>query len=171
MKMAHLIAAPICALIFFSAPRLPAAEDAAAEDAAAVAYPEGYRAWLHVKSQVATQEHPRAASIGGLHNIYANEAAIAGYRGGKFPDGSVIVFDLLELHEKNGSLIPGARRWLGVMEKDSAKYAATGGWGFDNFSGDSRTDRDVPVNGPASNCYACHLQQKDQDYVFSKLKD
>ena len=87
------------------------------------------------------------------------------------PTGSIIVFDLLELQEKNGSLVPGARRWLGVMEKNAVNTAATGGWGFDNFFGDSRDDREVPINGPASACYACHLQQKDQDYVFSKLTD
>jgi hypothetical protein len=171
MKATHMIAAWIGALVFVSGARLPAAEKTAVPDAAAVPYPEGYRAWRHVKSQVATTEHPRAASIGGLQNIYANDAALAGYREGAFPDGSVIVFDLLELQEKNGSLVPGTRRWLGVMEKNAAKYAATGGWGFDNFSGDSNTDRDVPVNGPASYCYACHLLQKDQDYVFSKMKD
>lgn len=171
MRTMLMMATWIGALVFFSGSRLPAADEITAPDALVVPYPEGYRAWRHVKSQVTTQEHPRAASIGGLHNIYANDAAVAGYRAGAFPDGSIIVFDLLELQEKNGSLVPGARRWLGVMEKNAVKYAATGGWGFDNFFGDSKTDREVPINGPASACYACHLQQKDQDYVFSKLTD
>jgi len=136
-----------------------------------IAYPEGYRTWTHVKSQIATPTHSRAAAIGGIHHIYANDQAMKGYKSGSFPDGSIIVFDLLEVHEKDHSLIEGERRWLAVMEKNSQTYAATGGWGYENFTGSSRTDRNVPVNGPLSNCFACHLQNKSSDYVFSSFRE
>ncbi len=36
---------------------------------------------------------------GGIHHIYANEKALDGYETSKFPDGSVIVYDLLETKE------------------------------------------------------------------------
>lgn len=136
-----------------------------------VTYPDGYRDWHHIKSQIATANHPRAAAIGGIHHIYANDQALLGYREGKFPEGSRIVFDLLELHEKEGSLIEGQRRWIGVMEKDSKKYASTGNWGYENFTGDSKSDRNVPVNGAITNCYTCHQQKVSKDYVFSSLRN
>jgi hypothetical protein len=69
-----------------------------------------------------------------------------GYTNGPFPEGSKIVFDLLELQNKAGSLVEGQRRWIGVMEKDTKKYVNTGGWGYENFSGNSKTNRNVPVN-------------------------
>ena len=34
--------------------------------------------------------------FGGIHHIYANDKAIEGYRNELFPDGAVIIFDLLE---------------------------------------------------------------------------
>lgn len=139
-------------------------------DRAEVPYPEGYRTWLHVKSDVVTKDHPRFEAVGGYLHIYANELAERGYRAGAFPDGSVIACDNLEAQAKPGIVVEGPRRWLAVMRKDSEKYKSTGGWGFDIFSHSSKTDRDVPVN-PIENCFACHTQRKDADYVFSKLRD
>jgi hypothetical protein len=78
-----------------------------ADESLSVPYPEGYRQWAHVKSQIATEAHPRYKSIGGIHHIYANEIALRGYQSGTFPNGSIIVFDLLSLTSKDGSLIEG----------------------------------------------------------------
>lgn len=136
-----------------------------------LAYPEGFRTWAHVKSQVATEAHPRFNSIGGIHHIYANDKAMIGYKNGQFPEGSIIVFDLLELQSKDGSLVEGKRRWIGVMEKDTKKYISTSGWGYENFAGNSKTDRNVPVNGPITNCFACHQPKAPNDFVFSSLRD
>ncbi|MDH4172822.1 MAG: cytochrome P460 family protein, partial [Betaproteobacteria bacterium] len=69
---------------------------ALAADPAPVPYPEGYRAWTHVKSMVIQPGHALFDAFGGVHHLYANPKALAGYRKGKFPDGAVIVFDLLE---------------------------------------------------------------------------
>lgn len=134
-------------------------------------YPEGYRKWSHVKTQIVTESHPRFESIGGIHHIYANDLAMVGYLNGKFPEGSTIVFDLLELNKKDSSLVEGKRRWIGVMEKSTRKYAKTGGWGYENFDGDSKINRNVRVNGPATNCVACHLPQKSNDFIFSKFRE
>jgi hypothetical protein len=135
-----------------------------------VPYPEGYRGWFHVKSQIATKDHPRFAQIGGIHHIYANSAGVTGYQTGTFPDGSVLILDVFALDEKDGSLVEGERRWLGVMLKDREKYKDTGGWGFENFAGNSKTDREVSVNGPIERCFSCHEGRKDSDLVFSKLR-
>ena len=136
-----------------------------------VPYPEGYRNWFHVKSQIATKDHPRFAQIGGIHHVYANAEGLKGYQSGAFPDGAVLILDVLALTEEAGSLVEGERRWLGVMHKDREKYATTGGWGFENFAGSSKTDRTVAVNGPIEACVTCHMKRKDSDLVFSKLRE
>ncbi len=146
---------------------LPSA--ALAADPAPVPYPEGYRDWAHVKSMVIEKGHPLFDAFGGIHHLYANKQALAGYRTGKFPAGSVIVFDLLEAKRADNTVQEGARKVLGVMRKDPQKWKETGGWGFEGFKGDSKTERAVGKNA-ASACFQCHTSQKDKDFVFSTYR-
>ncbi|MCW0221013.1 MAG: cytochrome P460 family protein [Prosthecobacter sp.] len=135
-----------------------------------VPYPTGYRDWHHVKSMVIGEGHSLFASFGGIHHIYANDKALKGYRSKKFPDGAVIIFDLLEAMRADNTLTEGQRKVVSVMHKDSKKFAATGGWGFEGFGGGDSTRRVVGQNA-ASACFACHQPQENQDYTFSRLRD
>lgn len=101
--------------------------------------------------------------------IYANEKAMEGYRTGRFPDGSVLVFELLETRESGGVTTEGARRRVGVMVKESKRYSETGGWGFESFQGDSQTERRLTAETRIA-CFTCHAQQKDRDFVFSEFR-
>jgi hypothetical protein len=136
---------------------------------AEVAYPANYREWTHVKSMIIEPGHALHASFGGIHHLYANERAMQGYRSGRFPDGAVIVFDLLEATSADHTVTEGTRKVLGVMQRDSQRFAATGGWGFEGFVGDSRTQRAVAGNA-ATACFACHQARRDQQYVFSSYR-
>jgi hypothetical protein len=140
-----------------------------AADPAPVPYPEGYRQWVHVKSMVINEGHALYDAFGGMHHLYANKLAEQGYKSGRFADGSVIVFDLLEANAGGNAVQEGARKVLGVMHKDSRKYKDTGGWGFEGFKGDSKTERAV-ANNAAAACYQCHTSQKGRDYVFSSFR-
>jgi hypothetical protein len=139
-------------------------------DDARVPYPEGYRGWRHVSSMVIEAGHSLYASFGGLHHLYANDKAMQGYAAGKFPDGSVIVFDLLEAAAADHAITAGKRKVVGVMFKDARKFAATGGWGFEGFVGDSKTERAVGANA-ATACFGCHAAQKGSDFVFSRYRE
>lgn len=134
-----------------------------------VAYPAGYRDWHHVKSMVITGGHPLFESFGGIHHLYANDEARRGYEGGRFPDGAVIVFDLLEARDADHSVTEGKRKLIGVMQKDAKRFVATGGWGFEGFAGDSRTERLVGDQA-ATACFACHQARKEHDFVFSAAR-
>lgn len=148
---------------------LAAATAALAAEPPPVPYPAGYRDWHHVKSMVINPGHPLYEPFGGLHHIYANEKAVEGYRTGRFPDGAVIVFDLLDVVSADDALTEGPRKVVGVMHKDAGKYASTGGWGFEGFKGDSTEARAVGKQA-ASACFSCHAPQKDRNYVFSSLR-
>jgi hypothetical protein len=139
---------------------------ALAAEPPAVPYPEGFRQWVHVKSMQILPGHPLFDAFGGLHHLYANAKALEGYRSGRFPDGSIIVFDLHEAKSEGNTMTAGARKIVGVMHKDAKRHAATGGWGFEGFKGDSKTDRAVGANAKAA-CFDCHTAQKGRDYVFS----
>ena len=141
----------------------------AADTSAPVAYPTGYRDWRHVKSMVIEPGHALAESFGGIHHLYANDEALEGYTTGKFPDGSIIVFDLLEAVSADKTVTEGSRKLVGLMVKDGVRYAATGGWGFEGFAGDSQTERLVGDKA-ATACFGCHQAQKPKDYVFSATR-
>jgi len=135
-----------------------------------VPYPDGYRNWHHVKSMVINPEHALYGSFGGIHHLYANNKAMKGYAKGKFPNGAIIVFDLLEANDGGNAIVEGKRKIVGVMHKNSKRYAATGGWGFEGFKGDSKTDRAVG-NSAASACFGCHQPKRNEDYVFSTTRN
>ena len=141
----------------------------AAAESAPVPYPQDYRNWHHVKSMVINPGHGLYDSFGGIHHLYANKLAVQGYKSGKWPDGAVIVFDLLDAKSADSAITEGNRKILGVMQRDTRKYAATGGWGYEGFKGDSKTERAVGQNA-ATACHQCHTAQQDSAYIFSKLR-
>jgi hypothetical protein len=140
-----------------------------AQEKKSVSYPAGYRDWAHVKSMLIFDEkHPLYNPFGGLHHIYVNARGLTAYRkGGPLPDGTVIVFDLLEARMDQGAYVEGSRKFIGVMQKDSRKFKETAGWGFDAFEKDTRNSF---VKDGGKSCFNCHVGQKEKDYVFSKYR-
>lgn len=114
--------------------------------------------------------HPPFDAFGRIRHFRADANAMQGGRRGRFPDGAVIVFDLLDARSAGAAVTDSARKVVGVMQRDAKRYAATGGWGFEGFKGDSRTERAVGADA-AGACFACHAPQRDRDYVFSAWKD
>jgi hypothetical protein len=130
--------------------------------------PRGYRDWRFVS--VAHEE-------GSLHSFAAvlgNDVAIKAYREGTlpYPDGTIV----LSLHYKHvpsdennqafgqaQSFVPGSPTNIQVMIKDSARYAATGGWGFGFFI----DGKPVP-EAKMQSCFPCHSQEKARDLVFTR---
>jgi hypothetical protein len=135
-----------------------------------VPYPEGYRNWMHIKSMLIQPGHNLTDPFQGIHHIYANKKALKGLKTGKYANGAVLVFDLLNYVEKDLTITEGERKLVGVMHKNAKIYAATGGWGFEGFGGgNSKTERLVEDGG--KDCFSCHASEKANDYVFSKYRD
>ena len=135
---------------------------------AAVPYPDGYRSWSHVKSGVIGPTHRHFATNGGFQHIYGNAEAMAGYRTRSFPEGAIIAFDWLEMRDTAGALQEGPRRQVDVMMKDSKRFATTGGWGFQRFVKDSKTERAAAPT--PQQCFACHDQLKRDGLVLSRYR-
>ena len=134
-----------------------------------IAYPAQFRGWAHIKSTLVGPQNPGFASNGGLHHFYANEKGVEGYRTGAFPDGAILIDDLLETKDAStaGVTGEGARRRLAVMVKDSKRFADTGGWGFEVFKGDTQTGS--LTSDARAACFACH-QKAAKNAVFSELR-
>jgi len=133
------------------------------------AYPQDYRDWTHVKSMVIHPGHSLADPFQGIHHVYANAVARNGLTSGSYSDGAAIAFDLLEYDTADNASTEGERVLLGVMVKDSSQYPETGGWGFEAWQGDSRTER--MVNDGGAGCFSCHENVADRDYVFTQWRN
>lgn len=157
---------PLFALTLFTLASSPALAGGMEVD-----YPHGYRHWTHVKSLILEPGHPLYASFGGLHHIYANERALKGYRSGKFPDGAVIVFDLLEVDKGGNAIAEGPRKIVGVMRRDARRFKDTGGWGFEGFAKGDPKQRAVGDAAKGA-CFGCHAEQAAKTgYVFSAWRE
>ena len=105
------------------------------------------------------------------HHIYANALAMEGYRTGKFPQGSVLVADFLEMIDNKTGIEEGKRRSIDVMIRDTLLYKSTGGWGFEEFDGNSRSIRKVTQANAQTACYACHTKRAEDNFVFSQYRE
>ena len=137
----------------------------------AIAYPEGYRDWSHIKSMIIEPGHPLAGLVEGTHHLYANPAARNAYRGKRpFADGAVIVLDLLQTQHGDLAVVEGPRKAVIVMQKDSRRLASTGGWGYQVFGGAKLREPQLDAAAMAT-CHGCHTSQASRDFVFSDWRE
>ncbi|HZY82798.1 MAG TPA: cytochrome P460 family protein, partial [Cyclobacteriaceae bacterium] len=92
-----------------------------------IAYPDGYRDWTHVKTYIVGPKNPAFKVIGGFNHVYGNEKAMKGYQSGDFPDGSVIVSDVIATVEDSITIREANRDHIDVMMKEN------GTWIFETF--------------------------------------
>jgi len=128
----------------------------------------GYEDWADLSSA-------RTDEI--LKVIVANPKMINAFKAGipidgqPFPDGSMIV-KLQWKHKKSTEApfvveVPDVFSQAFVMEKDSKRFAKSGGWGYAVFNYDPASDKFTPDPKSPSDCgFACHTPVKAKDYIF-----
>jgi len=137
--------------------------------------PAGYRDW-----RLISVNHLAGNNVKQMRAQLGNDIAIEAFRAGTlpFPDGAIIAamhWNETPSEENNKvlaagfpgaglqSFVAGPAVNIQLMVKDSKKYAATGGWGFADFT-----------NGKPGNealhktCFPCHEPAKGRDYVFTR---
>lgn len=133
-----------------------------------VTIPTGYRNWQLIS--VAQEE----GDFNQLRAQLGNDIAIKAYRAGTlpFPDGAIIValhWKRVPSDEDNKvfgkvqAFVAGSPANMQIMIKDSKKYAATGGWGFGDF-----TDGKPADEAQHKTCFPCHEPAKAQDFVYTR---
>jgi hypothetical protein len=130
----------------------------------------GYEAWQVVSI---------ARTDNLLNLVVANPEAIAAFQAGvpgngqPFPEGAKLV-KIRSIHKQSTdspfpATIPDALQDVGVMVKDSKRFADIGGWGYALFNYVAATDGFQP-NGRGASCgVACHSIVRSRDYVFTDL--
>ncbi len=110
-----------------------------------------------------------------IHTVYAQPEAVAAYRAtGAFPDGTVVVKELLsaEARDMTTGLISHATTLNGwfVMVKDTQgrfpDNALWGeGWGWAQFTADA--PRQTFTEDYRAECRACHVPAQDTDWLYT----
>ena len=139
-----------------------------------VKIPAGYRDW----KLIAVDHLLVAGKVDQLRAQLGNDIAIKAFKEGKvpFPDGSIIAaLHWTRVPSKDDDKVlagpfPGAQSFVvrsavnvQFMVKDSKKYAATGGWGFADFTNGKPASEAVHKT-----CFPCHAPAKDRDFVFTR---
>ena len=139
-----------------------------------VKIPSGYRDW----KLIAVDHLLVAGKADQLRAQLGNDIAIKAFKEGKipFPDGTIIAaihWTRVPSEDNNKvlagafpgaqSFVVGSRVNVQFMVKDSKKYAATGGWGFADFTDGKPGDKALHET-----CFPCHVPAKDHDYVFTR---
>lgn len=140
-----------------------------------ITIPAGYRDW-----NLISVSHLAGGTLKQLRAQLGNDIAVKAAREGTlpFPDGAIIAamhWNEVSSDENDKVLaigFPGAGLRSSVagstvnvqfMVKDSKKYAATGGWGFADF-----TDGKPGSEALHKTCFPCHQPAKDRDFVFTR---
>jgi hypothetical protein len=132
-------------------------------------FPDHFRRWVHVGTGVVLPgANPQLMSEEGMHHIFANQKAVDGYASGNFADGSIIVYELRGVQQKNGVIFEGERKRVDVMIKNSGLYKNTGGWRFERFWGNDQAHNAVSDSGVS--CFQCHSKSSAHGFVFSQLQ-
>jgi hypothetical protein len=142
----------------------------------------GYEDW-----QTIAVSQTEATNV--LRVIFGNPVMMKAYREGlpvdgkPFPDGAKmakIVWKQNKLTTAPFSVntpdtVPGTQEDVEFMEKDSKRFADSGGWGWAVFEYHAASDTftpgtlaDKPPQGNDAKCgYACHTIAKEKDFVFT----
>ena len=136
-----------------------------------IQFPNGFRNWFAVNSMLIAQESPLFTQIGGMHIVYLNAVGLSTLKAGPvspYPDGSVFADDVHDFTRQDGSVAEGKKKAVAVMVKNSKRYAATGGWGFQVWAeGDPSKPLVTDSARAVSACFTCHTSRAAQDYTFS----
>jgi hypothetical protein len=136
---------------------------------------KGYEHWEAVSI---SQDGPLVALI------VANPVMMDAFRSGApgngkpFPDGAKMAkihWTPKKMDVFPAATIPGAQHDVDFMEKDSKRFADSGGWGYGVFEYDAAAGafrvgntQDNPPQANDAKCgYACHTLVKNRDYVFT----
>ena len=112
----------------------------------------------------------------GIHVVYTQPGVAAAYRQtGEFPDGAVIIKELLsaateDLTTGNISYASQVEGWFVMVKDSSGRYPGNAlwgdGWGWGYFGADN--PRALVTTDYAEECKACHVPAQATDWIYTQ---
>jgi hypothetical protein len=136
--------------------------------------PTGYRRWIYVGTPLTPNDmNDGNAPFPEFHSVYINPEAYGEFeKTGRFPDGTVVVKELVSVGAKKASsgkgYFMGDFIGLEVSIKDKTRFREEpGNWAFFSFGHEYPLEERATAQ-PAANCNVCHGGAADDDYVFTQ---
>ena len=139
----------------------------------AISVPPDFREWAYLGTwSIAGDDEEGGAA--GFHNVYTQPETIVSYRRtGEFPDGAVLVKELIET--ETGDMMTGRVSWAKrvsgwfVMIKDrQGRFKGNplwgDGWGWALFDADDPAT--TVTEDYKSDCIPCHVPAEKDDWVY-----
>lgn len=141
-----------------------------------ISVPKDYRNWAflgswHIAPAKGVED---MAGVAGFHNVYTQLSTVEAFRKtGKFPDGAVLVKELLKT--ETGGLTTGevswateVEGWFIMVKDDEGRFPNNplwgNGWGWVLFNSDA--PRKTVTRNWRTDCLGCHIPAKQTDWVF-----
>ena len=187
LKMPLAAAVAVCAAVAVAGAQAPAAPARVTDGATfaasgAVVRPADYREWVYVTSGLGMSYAPEAQQLTApppgstarppvFDNVFVNRQSYRAFlQSGRWPDGTMFILELRrgERHVSidTGGQTQGAVLGIEAAVKDSARYAATGGWAYLGFGGANGLAESAMPNPPTASCYACHREHTAVENTF-----
>lgn len=136
--------------------------------------PEGYREWIQVGTPVTPNDMNNGkAPFPEFHSVYIDPQSFGEYKkSGKFPDGTILVKELVSVGSKQASsgngYFMGEFIGLEASVKDSKRFPKEpGGWAYFSY-GHQYPLADKSAAQPTAACNACHQGAAAEDWVFTQ---
>jgi hypothetical protein len=137
--------------------------------------PEGYRTWVFVGATVTPNDMNNGkADFPEFHYVYINPSSYWEYaKTGKFPDGTVMVKDLVSVGSKKApsgnGYFPGTYNGVAASVKDSKRFPKEPGhWAYFSFMGKGGVKLSTAKAQPTASCNTCHQKNAAEDWVFTQ---
>ncbi len=135
------------------------------ETANGIKYPSNLKNWRLIASSYRQDNNTQRVILG---NSIAINAARSTIQAG-WPNGSMLaklVWKNKQHPQWKPAIIPGKLLHTEIMIKNDKKFRSTGGWGYARWKGEQLTPYGKDKSF-AQECYSCHNQVKETDYVFT----
>jgi hypothetical protein len=131
----------------------------------------GYEDWAMISS--ARTDKELKVILGNPTMIKAFKSGVPG-NGQPFPEGSMaakLQWTFKKSTEATFAVdVPDAPTQAFFMEKDSKRFANTGGWGYAVLNHDAATGN-VSADAAKADCgHVCHVAVKSKDYIFHRYQ-
>ncbi len=141
------------------------------DETGALLRPHRYREWIFIGGPVTPNDmNGGKAAFPEFHAVYIDRPSFAEYRRtGKFPDGTLLVKELISVGSKKAAsgngYFPGDYIGLAAAVKDAKRFPnEPGNWAY--FSFEAGKDRAVAL--ATASCNACHKANAAEDWVFTQ---
>jgi hypothetical protein len=139
-----------------------------------ISLPKDFRTWYFLGTWGVAADEDDGVGSKGLHNVYTQPETVSAFRKtGKFPDGAVLVKELLKA--KTDTMTTGeisyaneTEGWFIMIKDTRGRFKDNplwgDGWGWALFNADKPTE--TVTEDFKTDCIPCHVPAKQDDWVY-----